>query len=241
MIGAQVSPNAVQQLETAYRSLQFETVIKQGRTLLAQQQSLSPEQLAKIHEQMALSFFSLGELDSSRSHFLSLLSLYPDWKLDPIYVSPKIIAFFERLKQESAHQQSVNAVPYTRYVIVTDPRVGATWRSLLIPGWGQWYKAQKKRAYLFGGVVGLTLLGTGISALLESSAHQAYLNARDEQTIRQQYDRYNFWYKTRRTFTVLTFLGWTLNVADALWTPGKEANPLSVTISPTQFHLVVRF
>jgi len=207
--------------------------------LLAQRQSLSPEQLAKIHEQMALSFFSLGELDSSRSHFLSLLSLYPNWKLDPIYVSPKIIAFFENLKQESPSPQSVKtAVPYTRYVIVADPRVGATWRSLLLPGWGQWYKAQKKRAYLFGGVVGLTLLGTGISAFLESSAHQAYLNARDEQTIRQQYDRYNFWYKTRRTFTVFTLVGWTLNVVDALWTPGNETKTVSITASPTQLRLV---
>ncbi len=235
------SANAIQQLENAYRSLEFEKVIQEGRKLLHKSGTLSPHQLAKIHEQMALSFFSLGQLDSSRSHFLSVLSVDPNWKLDPIYVSPKIIAFFEQLKRQRSSPSLIKPIPYIKYVVVRDLRVEAAWRSLILPGWGQWYKSQKKRAYILGGAVGISLVGTAIAAYLEQTAHQDYLNAREESIILQKYDRYNFWYKTRRTLTALTAITWTINVADAFLKPAGITSRVTVTPSLSQLRLSVHF
>ncbi len=242
---AQSLPSRVENLQQLYRNLQFEAVIEEGRDLLAHAGELTPHQLATIHEQMALSFFSLGQLDSSRSHFLSLLSLFPDWTLDPIYVSPKIIDFFEQLKHQSV-QQNPNApaiapTPYTRYVVVQDPRPAAAWRSLLLPGWGQWYKAQKKRAYWVGGTVLASAVSTVAAALLEQAAHEDYLAARDEQLIQERYDRYNFWFKTRRTLQTVTIIGWALNVADALWTPASLPPQVRLTANGAHIQLVWQF
>ncbi len=240
----QTTSERIATLQQQYRNLHFEAVIQEGRELLKQAKGLNPQQLATIHEQMALSFFSLGQLDSSRSHFLSLLSLFPEWQLDPIYVSPKIIDFFQQLKKTYT-QQSVmpapSAVPYTRYIIVEDRRPGAAWRSLLLPGWGQWYKSQKKRAYWVGGTVFLSAAGTLAAALLERNAHQIYLATQDEQLIAQRYDRYNFWFKTRYTMQTITLLGWALNVVDALWTPSPISQRIRLSAAGGQLKLVWQF
>ncbi|NOX38411.1 MAG: hypothetical protein GXO78_12835 [Calditrichaeota bacterium] len=224
----------VARLGQLYESLQFEAVIQTGRQLLKHPEQFSTDQLATIHEFMGLAHFSLGNLDSARSHFVSELELDPTRQLDPVRVSPKIIEFFEQLRQE-LHQSSAQTtfVPYTRYVFIKDRRPGAAWRSAVLPGWGQWYKHQKGRAKIIGGVFLGSTVFTGVAFYLERRSRRDYLRSKLPDEIRKNYDRYNFWYRTRQIGVHLMVAVWAIAVGDALWTP---APPLKIepTVSGPQ-------
>ncbi len=216
----------VAHLGQLYESLQFETVIQIGHQLLKHPEQFSPDQLATIHEFMGLAYFSLGNLDSARSHFVSELKLDPTRQLDPVRVSPKIIEFFEQLRQ--ALQQAtaqVTFVPYTRYVFIKDRRPGAAWRSALLPGWGQWYKHQRRRAKIIGGAFLGTTVVTGVALYLEKRSRRNYLRSKQPDEIRKNYNQYNFWYRNRQVGVHLVIAIWALAVGDALWTP---AAPLKI-------------
>ncbi len=212
---------SVEDIQKLYESLQFAQVVTHGRALLQQQDNLSVADLIQIHQYMALSFYTLGRLDSARSHFLSLLTLNPEFQLDPVTVSPKIIHFFEDLKARWATRITAQPTPphFVRYVVVPDPRLGALWRSALFPGWGQRFKGQNRRALLFGSAFLVGGLATGISWILEKQAHDDYRASTAPRAIETNYQDYNRWYKRRRTLGLVTLTVWTASVLDALLTP----------------------
>ena len=107
----------VQQVRVLYESLEYDKAISTGNLLLKSNYSFNKNDFIILHEYMALSFYNVGNIDSSRSHFLSLLSINPKYDLDPIKVSPKIIDFFNQLKSEiKSPYEKVELVPYKEYV-----------------------------------------------------------------------------------------------------------------------------
>ena len=175
---------------------------------------------------------------TARIHFLSLLSIRPDFKLDPVNVSPKIISFFEQLKNETRNPKTEQAIGYTKYVFLEDLRPGATLRSTLLPGWGQIYKHQKKRGYFIGGVFIASLTATGVSLYFEKDNHNKYLDSTTPAAIEKIYNTYNNWFKRRKLFTIATVSIWAIGILDALWAPylntkvsaGNEDITLSINI-----------
>ncbi len=239
---AQINPGNAAQVKHYYDAVAFDKAISLGRELLHSAEKLSPEELAVIHQYLALSFYNIGKLDSSRTHFLSLLSIYPDMELDPVTISPKIIDFFNSLKKEFQTLNNRNDLPtFTRYIFVDDPRPAAGWRSALLPGWGQFYKHQKMRGIVLGGAFWSSLIATGFAALRESQTHQDYLDSRNPAEINQNYDTYNNWYKTRRALTVTTAVLWGITVADALWSSYPKPTVTLIRAGTPGFGLTVRF
>ena len=53
---------------------------------------------------LGISEFHLGDLNQSRAAFVSLLSLDPDYGLDPFLVPPPVVEFFDRVKKEHEPQ-----------------------------------------------------------------------------------------------------------------------------------------
>ncbi len=219
----------VARLGSLYEALQFQEVVRKGKELLKHPERFTPDQLARIHEYLGLAYYSLGRLDSARSHFVSELELDPDRRLDPIRVSPKIIDFFNRLReQRQLEGGKTSFVPYVRYVFIEDPRPAAAWRSALLPGWGQWYKRQRTRAGILGGAFWTSVLATGTAFYLERQARTHYINQKNPPEIQQAYDRYNFWYRSRQLGLRLVLFTWVAAVTDALWTPASN-----VKVQPT--------
>ena len=210
--------NAIQ-VKVLYEALEFDKAIQSGQNLLKSNQRFSRDELATIHQYMALSFYNKGEIDSSRSHFLTLLSIQPDFEPDPISVSPKIISFFDQLKSETKSRATEHALSYTKYVFLEDLRPGATFRSALLPGWGQIHKHQKNRGYIIGGAFITSLAAAGISIYFEKDKHNRYLDSTTPAEIEANYDTYNSWFKKRKLFTITTMSIWAFAVLDALWAP----------------------
>ena len=95
---AQTKDYEIFQLRFLYNEIKFEAVILQGQNLLKELNSPDKNQLVEIHKYLALSFFNVGNQDSSRTHFYSLLSINPDFEPDPVKTSPKILSFYQDIK-----------------------------------------------------------------------------------------------------------------------------------------------
>ena len=210
----------VNQIEILYKQLKFDEALVTGNNLLRNPAGLSADQLAFLHKYLGVIHYTLGRQDSARFHFLSYFNLEPDGILDPVHFSPKITSFFQEVKDE---YQSLPQVPlpavYNKYIFITDPRPAATWRSALLPGWGQFYKGQKSKGWVMGGAFFSSLIFSGFAYYNENRYHDQYLDSQDPADIKSAYDNYNTWYKIRRNGMIFTAVIWILNVADALWSP----------------------
>lgn len=222
---AQSSTADILQVKFFYDAVEFEKAISAGREILSSGQTFAPDELLFLHRYVALSYYNIGQVDSARTHFLSLLSVDPGYELDPVTVSPKIIDFFKDIKKD--YQALAGSGPgpaYTRYVFVEDLRPGAAWRSMILPGWGQFYKHQKTKGYILGGAFWGSLLATGISLLQESAARDKYLESSTPEEIARTYSDYDQWHKTRQVFTIASAALWAAAVGDALWSPYSRAS-----------------
>jgi len=216
---AQIANYNAIQVKVLYEALEFDKAIHSGQNLLKSNLRFTHDELTTIHHYMALSFYNTGKIDSARSHFLTLLSLQPDFELDPISVSPKIISFFDQLKNETESAVTDHTVGYTKYVFLEDLRPGATLRSALLPGWGQIYKHQKIRGYIIGGAFIASVAATGVSLYFENHNHNKYQDSTTPASIETNYDTYNGWFKKRKIFTITTVSVWAIAIFDALWAP----------------------
>ncbi len=217
-LSAQSKDYDVFQLRFLYNEVKFDDVIQLGRQLLKNPQRLDQKDLEQIHKYLALSFFNTGLTDSSRSHFYTLLSVNPAYEPDPVQTSPKILEFFRRIKNSfEAEREKKTAIPYKEYVFVEDIRPAAALRSLLLPGWGQWYKKQPSKAYLFSGAFLSATVSVGVSYLLEQDLRQKYLDEKDPNRIDGRYNDYNSMSKVRRVMQYTALALWGASVADALF------------------------
>ncbi len=216
---AQPAHSRALQVQQLYESLQFEQAIDLSRQLLRTPQKFTKDDLLLIHQFTAYAFFNLGQPDSARKHFVTILAMDPNYQLDPVTTSPKIIRYFNALKQAFKNRSVETSIAYTRYIFIKDLRPGAAWRSAILPGWGQWYKGQKKKAMWVGTAFGLNATFTVVAAFLEKHYHQKYLDSKQPSAISKNYDTYNFWYKTRKVSLALLGTVWLASFADALWAP----------------------
>lgn len=221
-VAQSINSDAIQ-VKVLYEALEFDKAINRGQSLLTGDGKFDKDELITIHQFTALSFYHVGKIDSARSHFLSLLSIAPAFELDPIKISPKIIDFFNQLKEEIPDRGTDTPIGYTKYVFVEDLRPGATLRSMVLPGWGQIHKGQKKRGWIMGGAFLSSFAATGISLYLEKKNHDEYLDSSTPSAIEENYQTYDDWFKRRKFFTISTLSIWAVAVLDALWSPYPQA------------------
>ncbi|KAA3660184.1 MAG: hypothetical protein DWQ10_07245 [Calditrichaeota bacterium] len=218
---AQTDNYTIFQMRYLYDEAQFEKATLQGQQLLDKASTFSPEQLLIIHRYMGLSFFNLGQTDSARVHFFSVLSIDADFTLDPINTSPKIIDFFEDVKkqyQDVFTDDNLTVIAYPQYIFLQDLRPKAGLYSFFMPGWGQLLKQQKRKAYIIGGSFLVTTLSAGGTYILERKRHDAYLDETDTSKIPSLYNSYNNTSKTRRILQYAALGIWATSLLDALFT-----------------------
>lgn len=141
---------------------------------------------------IAFSLIAQGKPSLAKDHFAALLRLNPQFELDPVFTSPKILAVFNETKRyQSAYLKSrdMSAVNQPRQT----PAI--SFRTVVFPGWEQLHANRSTSGYLFlGGGIGT--LGAGIVfEVLRSSARNEYLSATSSAAIQSKYSRYNKFYK----------------------------------------------
>jgi hypothetical protein len=142
---------------------------------------------------IAFSLVAQGKSSLAGDHFALLLKLNPQFELDPILTSPKILAVFNETK---AHL-TVHGKPESDTIAVSPLRqsMEVSFRTIVFPGWEQLHTNRAAAGYLFLGG-GIATLGAGIAfEALRSSARSEYLSATSPSTIEATYSTYNKYYK----------------------------------------------
>ena len=230
--------SAVDSLRAAFEAMRYDEAEVLGQHILSQAERRSPDELVATHALLGIMAFNQNRLQTARAHFESLLSLDPDYKLDPLYASPKVREFFRRIKTESRGKPLSKATP-VRYIRTVDPRPGAAWRSLLVPGWGHLYRGEKRLGYGVLGTAGALGAATLIFLAKERDARERYLAAKTQGEIASTYRDYNRYYKLRHRCLFALGSVWLLSYLDASLRPAKQVK-VAVWGTPVQFSLGIQ-
>ena len=207
----------VAEIRQAYERLDYAEAEAKAREALAANADFTVDQLVELHTLLALIAFSDNREAEARAQFLSALTLNPDLELDPLLVSPKILAFFDELRRDrrrAAPEEDPAAA--IRYVRVEDPRAAAAMRSLLLPGWGQQYKGQKTKGWILTGLWSVAAAGTVVAHIRRKQTRDAYLAETNPDLVPARYDTFNTWHKARNNLALATALLWAYSYFDAL-------------------------
>lgn len=230
------------EIEMAYRQIEYERAEFLAREALQNYGRYTVAELAGVHTILALIASNRGQQEAARRQFISALQLDPGLELDPALVPPKIVTYFEDLKTELIAGNAFPTEAALRYVLVTDPRVDAALRSMVLPGWGQLYKGQDRRAGLYAGLFGVAASGAVLLHFRMRSAQDRYEEAVSPADAERLYDSYNRFYRARNGLAQGALIVWLASYVDALVTPaprseesgfGLTANPDGITLRLT--------
>lgn len=198
-----------------YEKLEFDAALTTADDVLKQAEAYSPEDIAGVHTIAALIRMSRNEQEAARIHFESALSADPTLSLDPLLASPKVIAFFNAIKERAA-PASDEAAPTTRYLRVYDRRPSAAMRSMLLPGWGQMYKGHRTRGTVMMTVWGLTAAGTITAHFVRANREDRYLSETDPLRVADRFSDFDRWHKVRNNLALAAVATWIVSYVDAL-------------------------
>jgi hypothetical protein len=198
----------------AYRRLEFDRADSLARRALEERHRFSPAQLVELHIVVANVAYARGDEEAAARHFRLTLQLRPDLALDPLRYSPKVVEFFDNVRQEVAGREQLPSIVYQ--IVEPDPRPAAALRSALVPGWGQSYKGDDAKAWsMFGVWAGSTI------ASMHSRRRLATIRADLEQgpevqlraELEEAQDR---WMRVRTYTTAVAAVTWIASYVDAL-------------------------
>jgi len=154
---------------------------------------LSDSVIITAEKWIAFSLVAQGKLPLASDHFAALLKLNPQFELDPILTSPKILAVFNETKANlAAHRKPESDTVAGHSSMRTE---SISFRTIVFPGWEQLHTNRTTAGFLLlGGGIGS--LGAGIAfEALRSSARSEYLSATTPSAIESKYSIYNNYYK----------------------------------------------
>jgi len=97
-VNAQDTTGILDSLKQQFETFQFTRVISSADSLLLNKALMSKKQLIEIYKIKAVSEFSLLEEENAKRSFTSILNLDNNFQFDSTKTSPKIISFFDELK-----------------------------------------------------------------------------------------------------------------------------------------------
>jgi tetratricopeptide (TPR) repeat protein len=216
----------LEDIKEAYNQFHYDEVVSLCLRALAADPPPTLQDQVELYTHLAFASIALGKPEEAKVAFRSALDIDPDLILDPIYVSPKIIAIFDEIKTEKEREPGdLGIQPQELQLLSAIEKLemcqGGAWRSLILPGWGQLYKGQKTKA-----IVHFTVQTLNVGTLLYAhfqmkQAHEDYLQAREPATIESKYDRYNSFYKLRNYCILSTAVVWLYSHIDAAVTSPK--------------------
>lgn len=141
-----------EEVRSAYRSLAYQRARTFAHRALARFHEYDRADLVEIHRVLALVEISQNRRSEARLQFEAALSLDPELELDPAFVSPQILSFFDRVKREWWTRSVAGRTDSStvEYRIMPDRRVEAVLRSLALPGWGHFYVDRPVRGTVIG-------------------------------------------------------------------------------------------
>lgn len=232
----------LQNLQQAFQSFDYDGVIDLAMRALRQPERFSQEQLISIHEMKAISHYAKAEMPQAREGFIDILKIDPLYAPDPVKTSPKIIAFFNSLKQEFEYDTTIHLQEAAEQTVIHDTvtvvrqTLGAYRKSvpasLLCPGAGHLLMGETRRGTVLLALSAATLASALYYSYESRQKEDAYMNALDDAAIRAAYDVYNSAYRTRNALWAAYAAVWLFSQMDLiLFHEGRQGVTLSLAPS----------
>jgi hypothetical protein len=233
----QHTDTALDSLQRQFKSFEYEAVIANAKRLLQDNDAFTSQQKIEILRMKAIAHYALNEEELAAYTFTDILRINPEFLLDPVRNSPKIIDFFKKVRADfSPPEKKMQVKPEikpTRELPQTDlisPQ-GTLLRSVALPGWGHLYSGRRSRGYFLGSAALASLLPAVYFSWQTARNEKDYLNATDQPQIQSRYDKYNQSYKFRNTAIAFYGAVWLYAQFD-LFTMRSAESGYTAQISP---------
>jgi len=174
---------------------------------------LSPIDKVVFHKFSAFKAFQNNQTEIVMDHFNELITLDPSYTLDALTTSPKLIMLFDKAKIKYLQEQQ----RLLHELTLKNPGQKLPWRSLIFPGWEQWNRGAKIKAYTWAALGTITLSGTIQSIIRTSSKKQIYLDEKNPKKIKAKFDSYNDVYQSQFYWAYALSAVWVVSHIDAVF------------------------
>lgn len=237
---SQDNREAIQNLSGLFINFEYSEVIKTANHLLINKSRFSNYELEEIYRMKGIAHFSRGEDRSARYSFTEILKTDTSYSLDPSTNSPKIISFFDEVKEEylSGIREAKDPVTIIKFDTVYVPvnvrdtqgeyiLKQAMIRSMFLPGTGHLYKKNDLKSWLLTSL-SVASIGAGVYYIIDTNKKERiYLEEMDRTRIPDRYSDYNFAYRMRN-FAFISFAAlWVYAQLDLLFFSNQVKNDLS--------------
>ncbi|MBU1707098.1 hypothetical protein KKB28_04205, partial [bacterium] len=175
---------------------------------------LTVVQACKFYELLGSAWVAIGENEFALEEFKNLYRLDFKWPLKQD-ISPKI-----KNVANEAHLEVLAEMqrPDVEFRPSAELKLGASWRSAVLPGWGQFYKGQKVRGTAFMATQLLSLVALAVLQSEVNRRHDDYMGAQGTAAINAYSDYRNAW-RTRNVVGYIAVGIYVANFLDALYSP----------------------
>ncbi len=226
-------------IQQNFKSFEYARAIENSDQLLSHKEHLSQEQIITVLQLRAQSHYALMHMDQALKDFKAILLIDPDFTLNPKTISPKIITFFNEIKNMQIQEQEKEPEPVKPTIqTITKTDTLVKWinnsnqitsclkRSMILPGWGHIHNGQTKKGWFLLGANTITFAAAVYSIQDCSKARKDYISETNPDLIQDQYNTYNSAYKNRNILISVFAACWLYTQSDLLWfTDFSKANP----------------
>lgn len=192
----------IQGLDKDFRSFKYKQVIEKGRFLLSDPYVTKKDSL-QIYKYMLNAAYALADTNQAKTIIKQIIKCDPEFALNPKETSPKIIEFFEHVKNQIRHhtplipgQPEGPEFSPTYNILKPLPNISTAF-SILLPGAGHLHQKFIGKGTWFTGISVALISGLGYSVVQTNERRKDYMGARDGANFDRLYKDYNRMYKIR--------------------------------------------
>lgn len=188
-------------MDSLYRNGEYIKVVEQAEEFLSYE--TKKESKIEIYKITAFANVALDLKERAKEYFTYLLVIAPNYYLDPVNTSPKIIEIFQEAKSALAKTPVVK-----QQLIKPNPFI------YFYPGVYQIRNENKFKGYALLSLQTTSILGFIAFSILTPIYHQKYLDKKIPDDIDRAYNQYKFCYITRQIFGTGIFITYGLHLLD---------------------------
>jgi len=237
---SQDSGSSIDSLKKMFNSFEYMKVISYSGKLLLRK-DLETRDKTEILKMKAISHYSLWDEQAAELSFIELLKLNRDYELDSRETSPKIVAFFNNIKdvylfelyQEIAGSDSLkqllNEVPPKSPVIIREQNFDYL-KSMILPGWGQISSGETTKGWIFTVLSSAAMISSAYFIIDSDNKENKYLSEINRDLIESRYNEYNSSFRLRNISLALYAALWVYSQLDFYLFPkeGRTQEKLSL-------------
>lgn len=218
-----------------YKQGEYDAALQSLQFAATQADELSELQRAQVHTYIAFCEVAYSRREAAKQNFRIALELNPNLNLEDPDIPPKIREVFREVKSELAGSSSSHEVrPAFTGTVPAHQRlkpIDATWRSALLPGWGQF---ATNRPAMGATMTGAALASGGalVYTQLNASKAKRYYDSAPAGLKVDQYEQLVRFNRYRNIALGTTVAVWTAAMLDAYFGHKRLLETSGVQITP---------